>query len=249
MGREIKRVPIDFSWPLQKPWEGYENPHGQPCPASGKTCFNGETAALAWLCAVVRALFIACDNAAAYEREGVPKDRCWPHPYLVNMPTAPYNDGSLLPPTGADLVALGVGLAGREGGVLGHDGCDRAAGVWKIIEAAGLPREWGACPVCKGTGIDPACLDAYEAWERAEPPTGDGWQLWETVSDSPVSPVFRTADEFVAWLCEPGTYQGCSRASAEAFVRSGWVPSGACGDDGVLLSGIAASVLMGDGEA
>lgn len=27
MGRELKRVPLDFTWPLNKPWQGYINPH------------------------------------------------------------------------------------------------------------------------------------------------------------------------------------------------------------------------------
>jgi hypothetical protein len=27
MGRELKRVPLDFKWPEDKVWEGYLNPH------------------------------------------------------------------------------------------------------------------------------------------------------------------------------------------------------------------------------
>lgn len=27
MGRELKRVPLNFSWPLNKPWKGFLNPH------------------------------------------------------------------------------------------------------------------------------------------------------------------------------------------------------------------------------
>lgn len=36
-----------------------------------------------------------------------------------------------------------------------------------------------------------------------EPPKGDGWQLWQTVSDGPVTPVFATADELIAYMCQP----------------------------------------------
>lgn len=32
MGREIKRVPINFNWPLNKVWEGFINPHYVKCP-------------------------------------------------------------------------------------------------------------------------------------------------------------------------------------------------------------------------
>jgi len=31
MGRELKRVPLDFSWPLSTVWEGYVNPHYEKC--------------------------------------------------------------------------------------------------------------------------------------------------------------------------------------------------------------------------
>ena len=27
MGRELKRVPLDFQWPENKVWDGYLNPH------------------------------------------------------------------------------------------------------------------------------------------------------------------------------------------------------------------------------
>lgn len=40
MGREIKRVALDFDWPLNKVWEGFLTPerlHENPCPA----CKNG----------------------------------------------------------------------------------------------------------------------------------------------------------------------------------------------------------------
>lgn len=36
MGRELKRVPLDFVWPENKPWQGYLNPHYakiHDCPA------------------------------------------------------------------------------------------------------------------------------------------------------------------------------------------------------------------------
>ena len=30
--RTLKRVPLEFSWPLHKVWEGYQNPHYRKCP-------------------------------------------------------------------------------------------------------------------------------------------------------------------------------------------------------------------------
>ena len=41
--------------------------------------------------------------------------------------------------------------------------------------------------------------------EPNEPPEGEGWQVWETVSEgSPVTPVFATSNELVDYLAEGG---------------------------------------------
>lgn len=32
MGREVRRVPLDFAWPIGKTWDGYLNPHYRKCP-------------------------------------------------------------------------------------------------------------------------------------------------------------------------------------------------------------------------
>lgn len=78
---------------------------------------------------------------------------------------------------------------------------------------------------------------------RGQIPTGDGWQLWQTVSDGPVSPVFATPEELIDWMSQPDTRprewwqdqspypkrpwgQGWRRETAEKFVRgTGWIPS------------------------
>jgi hypothetical protein len=73
------------------------------------------------------------------------------------------------------------------------------------------------------------------------PPAGEGWQLWQTVSDGPISPVFKTADELIDWMSQPETDpkvlrygtpsmpwgQGWPRETAEKFVKGPrWAPSG-----------------------
>lgn len=40
MGRELRRVPLDFIWPIKKTWEGFLNPHYTGHCADCKTC-NG----------------------------------------------------------------------------------------------------------------------------------------------------------------------------------------------------------------
>lgn len=91
----------------------------------------------------------------------------------------------------------------------------------------------------------------YEGWAPTEPPEGDGWQVWETVSEgSPITPVFPTAAALVDHLSTVGTtwdqrsYSWSPakgpwrREAAEAFVASGWAPSFiAFGGHGPLLDG------------
>jgi len=64
----------------------------------------------------------------------------------------------------------------------------------------------------------------YQNEPEIEPPAGDGWQLWETVSEgSPISPVFKTETEFSDYLIE----QGYHPQAVHKFLVTGWAPSGA----------------------
>jgi len=85
---------------------------------------------------------------------------------------------------------------------------------------------------------------------KIDPPTGDGWQLWETVSEgSPCSPVFATAEELAQHLAdggghplgEPPTYE-----QALAFVRKGWAPSMIRSPEHGLESGVVAVGRMAE---
>jgi hypothetical protein len=43
MGREVRRVPIDFSWPIGKTWTGFVNPHHvRQCPTCGGHGYSPE---------------------------------------------------------------------------------------------------------------------------------------------------------------------------------------------------------------
>lgn len=259
MGREIKRVALDFDTPIGTVWQGFLMPerlHEAPCPAVDVDCFNGFTASRAWVHSVAYLLLMLDDDRRDQER-GRPM-----HPYFHSLEIHPhysrewYEQHGLftrtLPRPGADIVAFGTGLAGREGGWLGHDGCDQWTAEKSVIRAAGLdPDTWGICQKCGGR----ASVEAYsgqreeaEAWEPQEPPVGDGWQLWETVSEgSPVGPVFATAEELARWLGtdEGGSAVGFGRTctpmpyeSALAFVTAGWAPS-LIGNAGGLHDGAA----------
>lgn len=64
--------------------------------------------------------------------------------------------------------------------------------------------------------IESADKDAFD------PPKGDGWQVWETVSEgSPVSPVFATSEELTQWMIK----EGYAEAGVRKFIEIGWSPS------------------------
>jgi len=124
-----------------------------------------------------------------------------------------------------DIIELTTGLCGRSpsGGLFGHDSLDEMKARYAIVKAAGLDEDWGECPVCNGEGDDPECHEAYTAWEKTEPPSGDGLQVWETVSEgSPVSPVFANEDTLVQWLVG----EGYSEPAARSFATHEWAPTG-----------------------
>lgn len=115
----------------------------------------------------------------------------------------------------------------------GHDGINCMVVVQARCERDGRPY---GCSTCDGHGdleVYPGQRAEVEAWKPTEPPTGEGWQLWETVTEgSPVSPVFPDAEGLALWLttAEGGRAAGTSRkpltlSAARAFVREGWAPT------------------------
>lgn len=99
-------------------------------------------------------------------------------------------------------------------------------------------RWWGY--LCRPCEVD----IEHEPCEVHEPPTGDGWQAWETVSEgSPISPVFATADELVEWAAGPDGQLGVggtpvSRTAARRFIADGWAPSMVYTPETGLLGGV-----------
>lgn len=178
--KTVKRVPMDFAWPMGKLWEGYVNPYARECPA----CERGYSPAREILSKLVELLLLAGDDAVRGTKT---------HPYLRDL-----NLFAVSP----DMVELTDGLVGGGPGILGYDGGAAHAVAQKIIKAAGLPKNWGICKHCGGSGEDPATKAASDAWTETEPPVGVGWQLWDTCSDGmPESPVFATAEKLAVW-CE-----------------------------------------------
>ena len=59
------------------------------------------------------------------------------------------------------------------------------------------------CLCCHGVGYLWHPEDKLKSltWTPVEPPTGDGYQVWEGITEgSPISPVFATESEAKAWI-------------------------------------------------
>lgn len=216
MGRELKRVSIGFIWPINKRWDGYVNPHYYHSHDCEACAGRGETFSRQRLHDLMSLLMLSGTDAA--------KESC--HPYLQTSHL--YATQGLV--CGKDMVELTEALSGRKMcQYLGHGSSDTWRAVEKLIQASGLPETWGFCPVCKGEGSiwdSDESKKSAENWSREEPPAGDGFQIWETVSEgSPISPVFKTAEDLAGYMAgRPwGADKGSSYESWMKFITGpGW---------------------------
>jgi hypothetical protein len=290
MGRELKRVVLDFAWPLDKTYEGYLNPyykHQIPCPFCKGSGSSPEANNLKdqWY-----------GNAIFYpeNRGSCPYD--FEHPIIQKRAKRHIEQASDFYGIGdkainkeahrlanlfnaswshhlndADVKALvdenrlvdftshfvkGEGWVKNDPFIIptaqqvndwsidfgfGHDSINQ----WVVVKAE-----------CKRLGIEDTCqqcegegniweTDEYkalsDAWEPTEPPKGEGYQIWETVSEgSPISPVFATPEDLARYMS--GTKWGADEGSSyETWMKfilgDGWAMSMMI-VNGVCMSGV-----------
>lgn len=238
MGREVRRVPLDFNWPLEKVWEGYVTPDRlltERCP----DCDRGYTSAGEWLQTLCSRIDMLAEDIVQQQR-GRPL-----HPWLAQDGYPPHDQKHRVMRPSEDIIDLIVGLTGesRERILNPMRGGDGYLIARKLIEASGLPEGWGMCPTCEGHGS----VERYEgqraeaeAWEPTDPPTGEGWQLWSTVSEgSPISPVLTTAQDLARWMSDPARGSNWVPEGAAAnFIEVGWAPSGAFSSATGVVQGV-----------
>jgi hypothetical protein len=119
----------------------------------------------------------------------------------------------------------------------GHDAINSWICIKARCEKMGVSSQ---CDKCDGEGCIWQSEEAklyYEAWSSEEPPAGDGWQLWETVSEgSPISPVFSTPEELARYMVVPGhdtsVTKGTTYEQWMGMICVGWAPSGISDSDG-----------------
>jgi hypothetical protein len=235
MGRTIKRVALDFDWPLHEVWGGFVNPFYKvaDCAACGGSGYSKEASRLhdEWYgnapfdpaqtgstpftedAPAVRAFAERnCNHAPAYYGNSAQAIR-WEARRLSNH----FNSGWSHHLEQADVDALiaarrlmdmthdwtrekgwqpkdpmptitaeQVNLRSISG--FGHDSINCSV----CIEAKCERNRWETeCSVCAGEGhvwSSQAAKFLSDSFQKIPPPTGDGWQVWETVSEgSPVS--------------------------------------------------------------
>jgi len=90
MGRELRRVPLDFDWPLRERWVGFVNPHRKLCPkADTNDCHGGYTSAYKWMDAICHFIALIGDEAAMPAELRNRPNRFYPHPYLKEWNQSP----------------------------------------------------------------------------------------------------------------------------------------------------------------
>jgi hypothetical protein len=266
VGREIKRVALDFDHPHGEVWSGYvmsDDLYGPMCVACDGT---GESPAWKWVLHFAYGMVAVTKDVLVQEQGG-------------QIPWRLQNEAD--PPTRfrvAKTLARGAGHNNWEGELMRadptwvefvdglytpprprmvHDYSGEAFGLaFALVKAAGLDdTQWWKCRVCpeaSGHMDTPEQTAARAAWEPSDPPEGEGWQLWSTTTEGhPISPVFDTAEGLANWMSRnPCGFAGATYEYDMALrwiTGPGWSPS-AIDTPGGVVDGITAMSTTGPGD-
>lgn len=219
MGRELKRVPIDFNWPIGQIWKGYISPYkSQECKSCEGTGLNKETKKLSedWF-SFDNVNYVHIGNGKRYN------DNAWQYHLtevevfellkrgrissLTNIDAVfdeeenswmKWENGKRVKCDAPEIPSVeSVNEWAKVGP--GHDAINKWICVKARAKHLGV---YGDCECCDGHG-DYYPTEEFrklaDSWENIEPPTGEGYQMWETTTEgSPKTPVFSTLED----LCE-----------------------------------------------
>jgi hypothetical protein len=231
--RELKRVPLNFDAPLNKTWEGYFNPYRPPkeCDMCGGSGYNVATKRIAddfygyssstgegWCYNITQDEVEALVEAGRlwdFVRRPINKEQ---EEELKKQAEAGGSHYWLAKNNGYMPTAKEVNEWNEKG--IGHDGINRHYLIKARAKRLGV---YGFCADCNGEGWiykNKRIKKLYEEWESDEPPTGEGYQLWETTSEgSPVSPVFKTAEELAEWCEDNASVFGGMKTTKEKWLK------------------------------
>lgn len=298
MGRELKRVALDFNWPLEKVWRGYLNPHYAHChdcphckgsgsspmalrlkdrwygyepfrpkdrgsrpfmpthPAvwaqaerhvnsnpgfygTGDSAINREANRLSGFFNRQWSHHLNADDVAALVKAHRLMD--FTHTWTPGKGWQPKSPPYVPTPEEVNVWSLSN---------FGHDSINQWVVVAAECERLGVEK---TCKHCNGEGSfwdTPEDKQAADDWTPTEPPGGDGYQIWETVSEgSPISPVFATPEALAQHMAKTrfGADVGTSYDTWLKFILGpGWAPS-LIGDANGIRSGVEAMVAMNNG--
>lgn len=310
MSRELKRVPLDFDWPLNETWKGYLNPHGDECITCKECEGSGASKHARYLTEVwyghvpfkpedrgstpflpempeIQAMAVShVKHAPDYygigdaniHREAVrlcqlfnsqwshhlnqrdvdvllKADKLWD---FTRRPITRLQRAYVRRRVESGLAnswyPLGNGYrpTAREVNLWSIHGFGHGGNSWCVIEAEckrlGKPY---LCGVCGGEGSKWTSEEArltYENWKKEEPPKGDGYQVWESVSEgSPISPVFMTPEGLATWMADHWAKDGNHDQWLAFITGPGWAPS-MVSDGSRVMSGVQAGAECADEE-
>jgi hypothetical protein len=173
----IKRVPLDFEWPVGYLWHGYINPWPGPieCEACSGTGLNDECRKLfknfrRWAPRLTEKESDLAIQAGIRERELAQiRNRVWSE-----------IDTQVIRSYLTEIRA-------------------KTAGIWGCCSICnGRQRIPNPNPAVKQLYTD---VNLYEEWSPIEPPSGNGWQLWKVSEDGggPASSVFKSEEDLAEW--------------------------------------------------
>jgi hypothetical protein len=210
--RELRRVPLDFNWPVGEIWKGYENPNPGPpdCPVCNYSGYNRETKALL-------DSFLQWENHLVQEEV----DELLRLGYLITLTHERGESGWIPRENVPELTAQFINSCQKHIPFGLFDSFDRFTVTEIRAKRLGV---FGKCPNCKGRGelkLPRKMKKRFRNWEPYDPPAGEGYQLWETCTEgSPYTPVFATLDELATWCVENDiTLEGAKTASKEEWLQ------------------------------
>lgn len=226
MGREVKRVDLGFDWPIDKVWQGYLDPnlsHLNECSDCKGSGYNEATARLAddWYD------FARTGRKWCYALTQHEVDALVEHHRLYDF-THTWTEENGWQPKDPPIHPTAEQVNAWAQVRFGHDVINRGICVQARAEKMGV---YGLCETCDGEGRvwdSPEAEAASAAWNETGPPAGEGWQMWETVSEgSPVSPVFATPEELARWLTENprGVTADATYEQWLGMIHQGWAVS------------------------